>query len=469
MQGDDKICGIVGIADYSNTAVGHKELEIFQQLLITDSARGMDGTGMFKVTRDGYRNWMKIQGHPFKLFEAKGFKTFWEKTITPEWTRFLVGHNRAASRGGVSTDSSHPFESSHIVLVHNGTVTASCDLPELKKFDVDSAAICASIAKRGVQETIDMKIGPFALVWYNSKDKTLNMLRNDGRPLYVLPEKTSHRFIFGSEPGMLEWVGKRNFLYGTPAMVPEHTLLTWGLDDFDPVQTLIKIPKIIYGGWQGGDCWDGFGGGLVDHSEPAVPVYAPKHSVIPFQSKHFNTEIGKSIAQSEEAVKEGTQTPVILSPYKNRPQVSIIAEVYGYKKGMPVQFMIADYIWQGKEQQRALIEGVMEKYHNIEIQGTFYGNGADLDNLQGCDWQEGTIVSIIELLDKVRDDGAPTYRFYVSMIIGMGDSSIDKAIEEDTKTGTGEVPTLDPEDLEATATVLADSGIIVVSGSKLLN
>jgi len=47
------MCGIVGLADFSNNGVGYQEWGIFQQLLIADSARGMDGTGIIKVHKTG--------------------------------------------------------------------------------------------------------------------------------------------------------------------------------------------------------------------------------------------------------------------------------------------------------------------------------------------------------------------------------------------------------------------------------
>lgn len=129
---------------------------------------------------------------------------------------------------------------------------------------------------------------------------------------------------------------------------------------------------------------------------------------------------------------------------------------------------MVDFKWQDDKHSRAYIQAAIEAHNNVEVEGTFYGNGADLDVLDKADWQEGTVASIVELLDKTREDGAPTYRIYVTQIIGMSVEDIDLTAELSVDT-SGEVPTLDPEPTESPASLVADSGIIVVSGSKLIN
>lgn len=245
------MCGIVGVGNYSGSAIGLWERDIFMDMLVADAARGVDGTGIFRVNvkGGGKVDWAKAYGTPFDLFRSDGFKEhFWEQ-ITSLYIRWLVGHNRFATTGGKDTESAHPFEVGNIVLVHNGTLT-DFYLPEFqekegkeKKYKVDSHAICAAINRIGIKETLKGFKGAYTFVYYDKKAKTLNLIRNWQRPLYIGTCKKEKTVVFASEKHMLTWACERNKVYLDDIFeLPEGMLYSYGLDEWKPKITQIVEP-----------------------------------------------------------------------------------------------------------------------------------------------------------------------------------------------------------------------------------
>ena len=182
-----------------------KDEATVKRLLIYDYFRGPDSTGIAVVNKEGTEaKVVKIASHPLDLFDMQKFKL----ALSGYQSSVFMGHNRAATRGAVNAVGAHPFEFDHIVGCHNGTL----DLSSFKalenalgeKFDVDSQAIFAAIAKFGIKKTVPMLQGAWALVWFDFKEKTLNFLRNKERPFwYAYSEKFDHIF-WASEWPMID-------------------------------------------------------------------------------------------------------------------------------------------------------------------------------------------------------------------------------------------------------------------------
>src|SRR5258706_8956735 len=235
------MCGIVGIGNYSNSAISMYERDIFMDMLVADSARGVDGTGIFRInTKGGKVDWAKAYGNPFDLFRSEGFvHSFWEP-VTSLYIRWLVGHNRYATTGSKDTASAHPFEVGNIVLIHNGTIR-TFDLPEFKEYKVDSHAICAAIDRIGIKQTLKGFKGAYTLVYYDKKAKTLNLIRNWERPLFIGVCKKDKVVVFASEKHMLTWACERNKIFLDELFeLPEGELYSYGLDEIKP-----KIQQIV--------------------------------------------------------------------------------------------------------------------------------------------------------------------------------------------------------------------------------
>jgi glucosamine 6-phosphate synthetase-like amidotransferase/phosphosugar isomerase protein len=182
------MCGIVGIA---GSLFAREELTM-KRLLLLDSLRGMDSTGMATVRMGGKKvEIAKRASHCFNLFDTKSFNDILNGTSSLAF----IGHNRSATSGAIKDVNAHPFQVDHITGVHNGTLEDSDKrvLEDMvgEKFNVDSEALFAAIAKFGVKEVIpklqkgkDSYKGAWSLVWWDTDNKTLNFLRNDHRPLW---------------------------------------------------------------------------------------------------------------------------------------------------------------------------------------------------------------------------------------------------------------------------------------------
>lgn len=236
------MCGFVGIGNYTQPAISVFQRDAFQNALVADSARGMDGTGVFRISEKGVATWAKAAGNPFDLFRTTGFqKDFWSPVITG-WTRWLVGHNRYKTKGESSNKNSHPFLHGDILLAHNGTLRGG-SIPELNQFPVDSEAICKSISVRGLDETLQRIDSAYCFVYYDSKAQTLNMIRNKERPMYVGINKKSKLIAFGSEQELIDWALVRNGQYIATddyEELKEDTLYTWTMDDLMPTMREVK-------------------------------------------------------------------------------------------------------------------------------------------------------------------------------------------------------------------------------------
>lgn len=190
------MCGIVSIISSNPSGFFQKDLEIFENLLVLDTLRGLDSTGVFSVDTARNVNIMKVASHPYHLFACEGWKKWRGKAVSNG--RILVGHNRKATQGSINSKNAHPFHENNIVLVHNGTLRQ--DHKKLADVDVDSHAICHAINEKGVENVIPHLQGAFALVWWDIEKNSLFAVRNDERPLSIVKTDTAYYML--SEPWM---------------------------------------------------------------------------------------------------------------------------------------------------------------------------------------------------------------------------------------------------------------------------
>lgn len=193
------MCGLVGVAGdiYGNWK------DVFTELLLIDVVRGPHSTGSGFVGRhkEDFET-LKVLGHPFNLFGTKDFEKAMDNI---HLTKVIMGHNRYATVGAKSEANAHPFMFEHVIGVHNGTLDKFSDLDE-KKFGTDSEAIFASINDIGVEATIAQMSGAWALIWFDRRDHTLNMLNNGKRPLHYCYSEDRCTLIWASELEMLRYV-----------------------------------------------------------------------------------------------------------------------------------------------------------------------------------------------------------------------------------------------------------------------
>lgn len=218
------MCGIVGIATGFSNGFSMKEADMFTQMLYMDAMRGWDSTGVFGVDRLGNVECHKEATDASDFLKAKEYTEFRSRLI--QRGTFAVGHNRAATRGAVVDKNAHPFwVDDKVVLVQNGTYKGSHK--ELKDTEVDSEAIAHVLVEDEDIETALKKVNAaYALVWYDTRTKTLNLIRNDERPLWMA-KTDNNALVWCSEPGFLYLAASRNNinLEDKPEMVPPERLV----------------------------------------------------------------------------------------------------------------------------------------------------------------------------------------------------------------------------------------------------
>lgn len=193
------MCGLVGLIQKDNKNYNLKR-KTFELMLFLDTVRGDDGTGIFYA--NNFTDSPEVFKKAYPAPEFMQLDRFKKAMYHIEKHQYTIGHNRAATAGGISHDTSHPFVEEHITLVHNGTLKDEVGLPNRK---VDSNAIAAGLAKaEKIQDILEDLNGAYALIWHDSKDECLYIAKNDERPLHYADTDIGRVIL--SEKAMLEYV-----------------------------------------------------------------------------------------------------------------------------------------------------------------------------------------------------------------------------------------------------------------------
>lgn len=199
------MCGIVGIIAKRKMGFMMSDYRIFEQMLWADQLRGTDGTGIFYPDAKGDCVVHKEPVDATTFCYTKEYAEHSRVVFKDAW--FVIGHNRASTKGANIYRNTHPFVEGNITLIHNGTLPGNHDYLA-KNIEVDSHAITKHMSVNGYKKTLEIIKGAFALVWYNKKDKKLNMVRNSERPLFLL--ETKDLWFISSEVGLANWISGRN-------------------------------------------------------------------------------------------------------------------------------------------------------------------------------------------------------------------------------------------------------------------
>ena len=204
------MCGLVGVSG----TLEIRERDIFADMLVADTLRGDDSTGVAIITRGVDTPTLKKMVGPGSDFVALHDKLVAGRRDSRD--SVMLGHNRKTTVGGTSKLNAHPFMCQHdrIVGAHNGTIPAHVIRrlgDEYDDFGTDSEGLINSISVQGPHATIKkLHLGAWATTWYDYETGRLNFLRNKDRPLHFAFSEDRKQLYWASEAGMLRWLlGRR--------------------------------------------------------------------------------------------------------------------------------------------------------------------------------------------------------------------------------------------------------------------
>ena len=213
------MCGLVFAG--GKHSLSSADMKLFQSLLMCDTFRGTDSTGVFslfrpynkppffRVTKQAMEGWDFARSEFFENSVTNKIPSTIANTAPiTDYAKVVFGHNRAATVGAVNAKNAHPFTHGHITLAHNGTIRNQKLLPEHQRFQVDSENIAYAISVEGIDEVVKKLNGAYCLIWFDANNNTLNILRNDERPFHLL-ETGAGDWYGASEEQMLMWLATR--------------------------------------------------------------------------------------------------------------------------------------------------------------------------------------------------------------------------------------------------------------------
>ena len=231
------MCGLVGVLG----TIGQDQRKVFRQLLYVNALRGMDSTGVVKVGFSGGADWYK---RAYPALDALDNKQI-DKLING-YGDALMGHNRAATIGGVVHENAHPFEVGDVIGMHNGTLSWWDKLIDSEYYTVDSECLYNHINEKGLKDAMDNCRGAYALTWYDQEEMSFNFYRNDQREFHFCFSKSGTHMYYASEGKMLEWILDRNSIKHTEvkALAPhKHSKIT--INDAKAEQKFTIVTKKV--------------------------------------------------------------------------------------------------------------------------------------------------------------------------------------------------------------------------------
>lgn len=197
-------CGLFGgLSAY----LSQGETDVITTMGYISSLRGVDSTGLLighgKPKKRAYGIVKDTLTSPEFLSSGLGKQAL---GVDPKF--LILGHCRAATHGDITADNAHPYKVDHIYGAHNGTIHRLSDRVPGR---TDSYAFFKILSERGLEAAIEeCGAGAYAFVWIDAKNRTLNVLRNEQRTLFMAyPSQTQATVFWASEENILRFAMHR--------------------------------------------------------------------------------------------------------------------------------------------------------------------------------------------------------------------------------------------------------------------
>jgi hypothetical protein len=255
------MCGIVGSLNTTSHGYSVDNSRIMFSMLMTSILRGVDGTGIVQGPLDKEEpiTYMKSTDCAPEFMSRNDMLDITRKA------RFVIGHTRAATLGGVTEAACHPFSVDDVIGVHNGTVLGIevifPDITGVNDSEIIYKALAAAEPDKATDVLKELESGAYAMVWYDARIRALRFARNDDRPLWFF--KTDTAWWWASEPGTIAACiasVKKNplgYIGIKPWQLAKHTLMTVPLDGGEATSEPYTPTVTYYGG---GNAYGGYGG-----------------------------------------------------------------------------------------------------------------------------------------------------------------------------------------------------------------
>lgn len=210
------MCGLCGVL---GPELKEDHWRIFQNLMIVSTIRGADGSGIAAVPLKAGADVEVLRSEGCAADLVTGAE-YW-KMRKGKWTCFM-GHARFPTRGTYDMKDVHPHVCGPIVGMHNGTMLR-VNGRLLKQADNDSRLLFQSIMHTGIDNTIKLSHGAYALSYLTKTTDTLSFLRNKARPLSFARIEGQPEMYWASEVSFLTMILGREF--------PGRKILTYHLGE----------------------------------------------------------------------------------------------------------------------------------------------------------------------------------------------------------------------------------------------
>lgn len=359
------MCGNIAIIDFTNLGLWTSDAEMFFQMLLLNSMRGYDSTGIAGIWKTKDVDIIKVKGHPFNLLNAPGFGD-WKNRSNSVYNA-LLGHGRLATKGEISAKNAHPFQRGDITLIHNGTLSNFDKLKnqyeDPKVFQVDSDLAANDIHRLGLEALAKFE-GAFAFIWHNAKDGKIRAVRNIERPLYYMEREDKEQYYLSSDPAIFDFVRSKGSIKGLWRSLEAGKMLEFDMDK----KSMTVVPVKFYQ-----KVWP------VHHN--TFPPYTSQNRFVSMDEELEIENYGEMFAAANERAAALLQQPTPEKKPTSGPTTSLTQNNICLKLGDRVNFTWTNYNEHDDELSGAhwtILDGTAILDMPVEVKARYEKNIADI-------------------------------------------------------------------------------------------